>query len=167
MHHEQQTWHETENTLYCSICFSSYKILESSLKWNLIHCKKTVHRKDLLAIKYIMIFRLLCKTHSGIKDISAEPLNHQLFIRKGSSILNISQFNRKVPIFNNQLGDFFETTVGVCQGCSLVPALVNILEKCAIQNILYNHFTSVSISARLPCKQHVVDDIDMSGWQQH
>ena len=62
---------------------------------------------------------------------------------------------------NNQLGDFFRTTVGVRQGCLLSPALFNVFLENIMQEALTNFETSISIGGRPLSNLRFADDIDL------
>ena len=48
-------------------------------------------------------------------------------------------------LLNSQLGEFFKTTVGVCQGCLLSLILFNLFLEKIMQETLHDHHTSISI----------------------
>ena len=52
---------------------------------------------------------------------------------------------------NIQLGEFFNTTVGVHQGCLLSPISFDLLLEKIMQETLHNHHTSISIGGRPMC----------------
>ena len=64
-------------------------------------------------------------------------------------------------LLNNQLGDFFRTTVGVRQGCLLSPTLFNLYLEKIMQETLYDHTTTISIGGRPVCNLRFADDIDL------
>ena len=66
-------------------------------------------------------------------------------------------------LLNNQLGEFFRTTVGVRQGCILSPALFNLFLENIMQETLMDHVTTVSIGGRPLCNLRFADDIDLMG----
>ena len=64
---------------------------------------------------------------------------------------------------NIHLGEFFKTTVGVCQGYLLSPILFNLfLEKIMLET-LHDCHTSISIGDRPTCNLQFADDIDLMG----
>ena len=64
-------------------------------------------------------------------------------------------------LLNNKIGEFFQTTVGVRQGCLLSPILFNLfLERIMIET-LHDHHTSISIGGRPICNLRFADDIDL------
>jgi hypothetical protein len=66
-------------------------------------------------------------------------------------------------LLNDQLGEFFKTTVGVRQGCLLSPVLFNMFLERIIQETLQDHHTSISIGGRSLCNLRFADDIDLMG----
>ena len=66
-------------------------------------------------------------------------------------------------LLNNQIGNFFQTTVGVRQGCLLSPVLFNIFLEKIMQETLEDHVTSISIGGRPICNLRFADDIDLMG----
>ena len=64
---------------------------------------------------------------------------------------------------NSQLGEFFNATVGVRQGCLLSPILFNLCLKNIAQETLHDHYTSISIGSRPICNLKFADDIDLIG----
>ena len=72
-----------------------------------------------------------------------------LYASSGSSVL-----------VNNQIGDTFSTTVGVCQGCLLSLVLFNICEK-IIHDTLKDHDFTISIGDRPNSNIRFADDIDL------
>ena len=53
--------------------------------------------------------------------------------------------SKSAVLLNNQLGEFFRTTVGVRQGCLLSPILYNLLLEKIMQETLHDYHTSISI----------------------
>ena len=51
----------------------------------------------------------------------------------------------------SKLGEFFKTTVGVCQGCLLSPILFKLFLKRIMQETCCDHHTSISIGGRSIC----------------
>lgn len=66
-------------------------------------------------------------------------------------------------LFNNQVGDFFKTPVGVRQGCPLSPTLFNIFLEHIMLRTLDNFQPSISINGRPLCNLRFADDIDLIG----
>ena len=64
-------------------------------------------------------------------------------------------------LLNNQLGEFFRTSVGVRQGCLLSPVLFNIFLERIMQETLADYHTSISIGGRPICNLRFADDIDL------
>ncbi len=77
---------------------------------------------------------------------------HSLYSHSSSAVL-----------LNNQLGEFFQTTVGVRQGCLLSPVLFNLFLERIMQEALQDHHTSISIGGRPICNLRFADDIDLMG----
>ena len=67
---------------------------------------------------------------------------------------------------NNQIGDFFRTTVGVRQGCLLSPTLFNLFLEKIMQETLHDHVTTISIAGRPICNLRFADDIDLMAGSQ-
>ena len=63
-------------------------------------------------------------------------------------------------IFNSSIGDWFQTTVGVRQGCLLSPTLSNIFLERIMTDALENHQGTVSIGGRKITNLRFADDID-------
>ena len=53
-----------------------------------------------------------------------------------------------VVLFNSSIGDWFQTTVGVRQGCLLSPTLFNIFLERIMTDALEDHEGTVSIEGR-------------------
>lgn len=66
-------------------------------------------------------------------------------------------------LLNNQCGEFFKTTVGVCQGCLLSPVLFNVYLENIMQETLDGFHPSISINGRPLCNLRFADDIDLVG----
>ena len=64
-------------------------------------------------------------------------------------------------LLTNQLGELFQTTVGVKHGCLLSPVLFNLFLEIIMQEILQDHHTSISIGGRPLCNLQFADDIDL------
>ena len=64
--------------------------------------------------------------------------------------------------FNSSLGDWFRTTVGVRQGCLLLPTLFNIFLKRIMTDSFEEHDGTVSIKSRTITNLRLADDIDDS-----
>ena len=63
-------------------------------------------------------------------------------------------------LFNSSIGDWFWTTVGVRQGCLLLPTLFNIFLERIITDALEDHEGTVSIGGRTITNLRFADDID-------
>ena len=64
---------------------------------------------------------------------------------------------------NSQLGDFFKTTVGVCQGCFLSPILFDLFPEKIMQETLHDYHMSSSISGRPICNLQFADNVNLMG----
>ena len=62
--------------------------------------------------------------------------------------------------FNNNIGEWFRTTVGVRQGCLLSPTLFNIFLERIMIDALEHHEGSVSIGGKTITNLRFADDID-------
>ena len=62
--------------------------------------------------------------------------------------------------FNGSTGDWFQTTVGVRQGCRLSPTLFNIFLERIMTYALENHEVTVSIGGGTITNLRSADDID-------
>ena len=62
--------------------------------------------------------------------------------------------------FNNNIGDWFRTTVGVRQGCLLSPTLFNIFLERIMSDALEDHEGTVSIGGRTITNLRFADYID-------
>ena len=81
-----------------------------------------------------------------------------------SNLINVIQNlynNATSAVFcNNNIGDWFKTTVGVRQGCLLSPTLFNIFLERIMTDALENHQGTVSIGGRPITNLRFADDID-------
>ena len=66
-------------------------------------------------------------------------------------------------LLNNQLGEFFRTTVDVCHGYLLSPMLFNLFLEKIMQERLHDHHTSISIGGRHILCNLRFTDIDLRG----
>ena len=64
-------------------------------------------------------------------------------------------------IVNNQIGDTFSTTVGVCQDCLLSPVPFNIFLENILQYTLTYNDSTISIEVKPIINLHFADDIDL------
>ena len=78
-------------------------------------------------------------------------------------IEELYKHSNSAVLLNNQIGSFFQTTVGVRQGCLLSPVLFNIFLERIMQEALEEHTTSISIGGRPVCNLRFADDIDLMG----
>ena len=63
-------------------------------------------------------------------------------------------------LFNSSIGDWFQTTVGVRQGCLLSSTLFNIFLERIMTDALEDHESTVSIEGRTITNLRFADDID-------
>ena len=63
-------------------------------------------------------------------------------------------------IFKGSIGDWFPTTVGVQQGCLLLPTLFNMFLDRIITDALEDHEGTISIGGKTITNLHFADDID-------
>jgi hypothetical protein len=64
---------------------------------------------------------------------------------------------------NNQIGDYFKTTVGVRQGCLLSPVLFNLFLENMTLKTLHNFHSIISIGGKTISNLRFADDIDLMG----
>ena len=64
-------------------------------------------------------------------------------------------------LLNNQLGEFFQMTIGVGQGCILSQTLFNLFLERIMKETLHDHTTTISITGRPICNLCFADDIDL------
>ena len=68
---------------------------------------------------------------------------------------------------NGNIGEWFHTTVGVCQRCILSPTLFNIFLERIMSDVLEEHEGTVSIAGRTITNLRFADDIDgLTGSEQ-
>ena len=63
-------------------------------------------------------------------------------------------------LFNGSIGDWFQTTVGVRQGCLLSPILFNIFLERIMTDALEDHEDTVCTGGRIITNFRFADDID-------
>ena len=63
-------------------------------------------------------------------------------------IKNLYNKATSVILFNSSIGDWFQTTVGVQQGCPLSPTLFNMFLERIMTDALEDHEGTVSIGGR-------------------
>ena len=63
-------------------------------------------------------------------------------------------------LMNGTLGEWFRTTIGVCQGCLLSPTLFNIFLEMIMTDALEDHVGIVSIGGRTITNLRFADDIN-------
>ena len=75
-------------------------------------------------------------------------------------IKNLYDKATSAVLFNSSLGDWFQTTAGVRQGCQLSPILFNIFLERIMTDALEDHECTVSIGGRTITNLRFADDID-------
>ena len=66
-------------------------------------------------------------------------------------------------LLNNEVGDYFNTTVGVRQGCLLSPTLFNLFLENIMRETLHGFESTISIGGRVVSNLRFADDIDLMG----
>ena len=89
--------------------------------------------------------------HRGRSDLLAQAIQ-ALSEKSGNAVL-----------LNSQPGEFFETTVGVRQGCFLSLSLFNLFLEKIMQETLYGHHTSITTGGRPKCSLRFADDLGLIG----
>ena len=72
-----------------------------------------------------------------------------------------SLYSTSAVLLNNMAGPFFNTTVGLRQGCLLSPTLFNIFLEEMMSEIEIKHATSISVGGRPILNLKFADDIDL------
>ena len=75
-------------------------------------------------------------------------------------IKNLYNKATSAVLFNNRIGDWFRTTVGVRQGCLLSTTLFNIFLERIMTDALEDHEGTVSIGGRTLANLRFAADID-------
>ena len=76
------------------------------------------------------------------------------------AIKNLYDKATSAVLFNGSIRDWFQTTVGVRQGCLLSPTLFNIFLERIMTDALEDHESTVSIGGRTIACVRFADDID-------
>ena len=66
-------------------------------------------------------------------------------------------------LLNNDVSNYFRTTVGVRQGCLLSPILFNLYLENNMRETLHNFKSTISIGGRIISNRRFADDIDLMG----
>ena len=66
-------------------------------------------------------------------------------------------------LLNNNVSNYFRTTVGVRQGCLLSPILLNLYLENIMRETLHNFKSTISIGGRIISNLRFADDIDLMG----
>ena len=69
-------------------------------------------------------------------------------------------YNKATSAVLFSIGDWFQTTIGVRQGCLLSPTLFNIFLERIMTDVLEDHEGTVSIGGRTITSLRFADDID-------
>ena len=75
-------------------------------------------------------------------------------------IKNLYNKATSAVLFNGSIGDWFQTTVGVRQGCLLSPTLFNIFLERIMTDAIEDHEGTVSIGGRTITNLRFADEID-------
>ena len=75
-------------------------------------------------------------------------------------IRNIEDKATSAVLFNSSIGDWFQTTVGIRQGCLLSPTLFNIFLERIMTDAFEDHEGTVSIGGRTITNLHFADNIN-------
>ena len=67
---------------------------------------------------------------------------------------------------DNNIGEWFRTTIGVRQGCLLSPTLFNVYLERIMADVLEDHEGTVSIGGRTNTNLRFADDIDVLAGQE-
>ena len=87
-----------------------------------------------------------------------EKLQHQH--QHYPSLENLYDKATSTVLFNSSIGDWFQTTAGVRQGCLLSPTLFNIFLERIVTDALEEHKGTVSIGSRTITNLRFADGID-------
>ena len=75
-------------------------------------------------------------------------------------IKNLFDKATSAVLFNSSIGDWFQTTVGVRQGCVLSPTLFSIFLERVMTDALEDHESTVNIGGRTITNLRFADDIN-------
>ena len=113
----------------------------------------------------ILLRIILNRLNPQAETILAEE---QAGFRKSRSIIDIIEIieslyssSTSAVLINNVTGSFFNTTVGVRQGCLLSPVLFNIFLEQIMINTLDEYTSTISIGGRKISNLRFADDIDL------
>ena len=81
-------------------------------------------------------------------------------------IRNLHSKATSAILFNSSIEDWFQTTVGVWQGCLLSPILFNIFLERIMTDTLEDHEGTVSIGDKTITNRCFADDIDGLAWEE-
>ena len=127
------------------------------------HKKHLLHQKDL--IQNLIYFKKAFGHiwHEGLRQVT----RNYNFAKDLIQVIQALYANsNSVVVLNNQLGELFRTTVGLCQGCPLSHVLFNIFLDNIMQENLQDFNTIISIGGTPICNLRFADDIDRIGRQR-
>ena len=75
-------------------------------------------------------------------------------------IKNLYDKATSAVLFNSSIGNWFQTTVGVQQGCLLSPTFFNIFLERIMTDTLEDHDSTVGIGGRIITNLRFADDND-------
>ena len=93
-----------------------------------------------------------------------EEVQHQL--QPYPSHRNLYDKATGAVLFNSSIGDMFQTTAGVLQGCLLSPTLFDIFLERIMTDALEDHEDTVRTGGRTISNIHFADDIDGLGEEE-
>lgn len=96
--------------------------------------------------------------HDGLWDIMREYNFEEDLVQTIEALYKSAS---SAVLINNEAGEFFETTVGVRQGCILSPTLFNLYLEKIMQEALHKYEPTLSIGGRQICNLRFADDIDL------
>ena len=83
--------------------------------------------------------------HTGLRQVLRSFNVEEELVK---AIQALYENSSSAVLLNSQLGEFFESTVGVRQGCLLSPILFNLFLEKIMQEILHEHHTSIFTGGR-------------------
>ena len=121
-----------------------------------ILCEKYLrHQQDLFHV--FTNFKKALDKHAAL---SATIKKYNISTNLIQVIKNLYDKATSVDLFNNSIGDWFRTTVGVQQGCLLSPNIFNIFLERIITDALEDHEGTVSIGGRTITNLRFADNVD-------
>ena len=98
--------------------------------------------------------------HAGLWQVPRSVNTEEGLVR---AIRAVYENSNSAVLLTSQLGEIFNTTISVRQGCLLPPILFNFILEKVIQETLHDHHKSISIDERHVCNLRSADDIDHMG----